>query len=567
MKPTGFALSELGRCRMKSRVNLRTALVIVISITGVAVVGQQERNIFKSSWGMGGYGYHRTANRDYYRVPGGAGSSGAVAWSFQLSSAADINTGVVCTPVTNYKPEDGTVDPTPTIYFGADDGKLYAYTLDWANSTPSSRAVLKWSFQVTEDSIDFPIRSTPTLVYFKNPAEGQNSWGICFGADNGRVYCLRDDGSGATLMWRWSRVGAKVSNTYPIIRSSPLFRPSLAQTQPEPPYPQLVFVGAVGADGGGVLAGFDVDFDGSGGDNSPASGYNITTIGAGIAASVSYVADWQEVNNVWYFERGYLVVPDLGNVIHCIFDNLSGFQDHQTRANAYEPTAPITGWAAIREEGGISEVTAYVGTAAHNDSNYGGFIYAATAQLTWSQGTSTLSWRWSGLPHKRIETTPYRPPGLPPPPIQDLNLGFIYADPCIDTAGEAIFGTWLAGAEAPSGGSAFGMFTHVSDAGTTATAPLDFKNTTSPKDYRATPCVGRRYTGGSDAIFFVTAGGSLTAGTTGGAIAYPFPISLGYDVGDANDAYGARPMIVVDGEGLIYIGGHGGHMKAVWAPH
>jgi len=46
----------------------------------------------------------------------------------------------------------------------------------------------------------------------------------------------------------------------------------------------------------------------------------------------------------------------------------------------------------------------------------------------------------------------------------------------------------------------------------------------------------------------------------------PFPVNIGAAAGLQGEQYGARPHVVVDNQGILYIGNNAGQMRAIWAP-
>ncbi|MEP0765559.1 MAG: hypothetical protein HRF45_03330 [Fimbriimonadia bacterium] len=187
---------------------------------------------------MAGFGYLRSANRDRYSSPEDAGPIGTTVWQVQLPGNPAINTGIVCAPTTNYLPQGGPGSSPPgkvaTVYFGSDDGYLNAVAINEYRS-----AQLEWRFPAEVEGVRSPVRSSPTLVKFSS---GSDDWGICFGADNGRVYCIRDMGDEPALVWRSAPLGEEGSK----VRAGPLFRGGKAKADPEPGQTaSIVLVGAI----------------------------------------------------------------------------------------------------------------------------------------------------------------------------------------------------------------------------------------------------------------------------------------------------------------------------------
>lgn len=191
----------------------------------------------------------------------------------------------------------------------------------------------------------------------------------------------------------------------------------------------------------------------------------------------------------------------------------------------------------------------------------GGFIYGVKAELDWDHKQATVSWLWPNLSNRRIETVPY--PSLP---VQHLNMGFMYADGRVGTSGMPFLSSSRAGAGDPTGPQTpAGTLQRVDASPVGAVATPIFRNTTHPtdRDLRATPCIAQG-PGTGELLYFVTSTGWLYAVTSTGAMPLEFPVYLGGTVG-STEPYGARPHVVIDGEGIIYIGNNSGVMRAIWA--
>lgn len=268
---------------------------------GVATA--QTELIKDSPWNMAGYNYERTACRDYATVlpPPPPGQPppmilpGSPVWTYTTPSAQPINTGVVFGPVENPGPGGS---PVNRVYFGCDDGYVYALNIDRDNPDPGQRATLAWRYWV-----GYPVRSTPCLVQFET-----GGYGLAFGADNGTVYCLRSNG---TLKWSVN-IGA-------VVRGSPFYRPGLSIAEPGPGseiVPAAVIVGSVTSQGQGRLVALKVNAPGPTGIIM----YERTDL-PGLVGSPSYYPIWEQVGETQVIVGGYVFVTDLAGNLRRFYED------------------------------------------------------------------------------------------------------------------------------------------------------------------------------------------------------------------------------------------------------
>jgi hypothetical protein len=110
-------------------------------------------------------------------------TKGGKVYAFSLDLTDKWNITITGTPVIKSSPGLG---PKGDIYFGADDGKLYKVS-------PSGSVV--WSYNIGSE-----IRSSPVIYVYGSQVT------VVVGAENGSVYAIKEDITGATpsLLWSYS---------------------------------------------------------------------------------------------------------------------------------------------------------------------------------------------------------------------------------------------------------------------------------------------------------------------------------------------------------------------------
>lgn len=514
--------------------------VTLALLCGGGVATAQTDLIENSPWKMAGYNYERTACRDYATVlplppPGQPPPQilpGSPVWTYTTPSPQPINTGVVFGPVAN--PGAGG-SPVTRVYFGCDDGYLYALDIDRDNPDFGQRATLAWRYWV-----GYPVRSTPCLVQF-----GTGGYGLAFGADNGTVYCLRSNG---TLQWSTS-IGA-------VVRGSPFFRPGLGMAPggEAEAVPSAVIVGSVTSQGQGRLVALKV--------NPPNAGSILyekvpyLPVGNGLVGSPSYYPIWEQVGEDRIIVGGYVFVTDLAGNLRRFYENRVEFVAALERTFTWPgppPRPPCMGWPTLGPGETIRDTVAYFASGPNDQG--GGYIYAVKHDYNTDQLLS--KWTQFGQPYRIADA--WWTPMDPNEPTSDVRIGHIYADPCKDIGGQLYFGTWIAGTQ-----DGWGMFLKVNDLGSFGTATVLHDFWEQPREVRATPCVG--VNGVNMWIAFADSAGYLHVRGPAGPAVPPFPVSIGAAAGLQGEQYGARPHVVLDNQGILYIGNNAGQMRAIWAP-